>query len=105
MKRPEKQSVQTPNQVPSQLGQFGKCASLVEHLAHDAWDDGQVRQRSTITLFIEDGLFKLCLNDREAESSLFVTADSFDECIKKLEKKLNGSEAPDWRPWKKKKGR
>lgn len=75
---------------------------LVEFLSDDQWDDGTSRTPGSLTLFIEDGIWKACLNDRDASASMYVTGDNAVACMKSLETRLNGGTAADWRAWKKK---
>ena len=102
MKKPEGLPAGGPSPLPADLCIMLKCPSLVEHLSAEQWDDGTPRERSTLTVFIEEGQFKLCLNDRNQGSSLFVASQSLREAVKALEKRLDGSQAADWRPWKRK---
>jgi len=72
---------------------------LTEHLADTTWDDGSTRVPSTITLFLEDGLVKLALNDRDSERSLYRSGETLQEALRAIEKALSSSGA-DWRAWK-----
>lgn len=38
--------------------------TLVEYITLDKWDDGSPRVRSTVNVFFEGSIWKLCLNDR-----------------------------------------
>ncbi len=75
---------------------------LVEHMTCDAYDDGTRRTRSTVTLLVEDGNVKACLNDREMERSLFRAAGEFLSALEALEKALAEGDESEWRPWNKK---
>lgn len=97
-----------PTAGKGKTGQAGSCPdaklmkaypTLVEYLVTVKWDDGSARERSTVTLFIEDGSVKLALNDRDLSRSLYVTADSLDEALGALEEALKDDSA-DWRAWK-----
>lgn len=80
--------------------------NLVAFLCDDTWDDGGTRTPGSLTFYIEDGVWKACLNDRDASASLYVTGDNAVACMKSLESRLNGATTADWRSWKKKgKGR
>jgi hypothetical protein len=72
---------------------------LAAHLSDLAWDDGQVREPSAITVRAEGTRFNVALNDRDAKASLYVTADTLDEALEALEAALKRPGA-DWRPWK-----
>lgn len=79
---------------------------LIQFLNDDTWDDGGTRTPGSMTLFIEDGIWKACLNDRDAQASLYVTGDNVNACLKSIEGRLSGASQADWRVWKKKgKGR
>lgn len=91
------------NPVAQDAKTWERFPNVYDHLGHVFWDDGKARTVSTLTVFFEDGLMKVALNDREAECSLFVTGKGFEECLRSLEKRLSGEQAPDWRPWGKRK--
>jgi len=78
---------------------------LVEHMTCDAYEDGTKRQRSTVTLFVEDGNVKACLNDRECERSLFRSAGEFLSALEAIEKALKEGDESEWRPWNKKRSK
>lgn len=75
-----------------------KYPSLMEHMTDEQWDDGSARKPSTFTVFIEQGLFKVALNDKSLERSLYMSGDSLAECLASIEKALK-ADAGDWRPW------
>lgn len=79
---------------------FAKKFPLVlEHLTHAEWEDGGARETSTLTIFVEEGLVKIGLNDRDAQRTLYRSADTLEGAIAAVEKALAGPGA-DWRPWK-----
>jgi hypothetical protein len=58
-----------------------------------------------LTLYLEDGVFKAALNDKEADASVFRTGDALQKVLEALEKAL-ANDTADWRAWgKKKKGK
>lgn len=73
--------------------------TLVEYLSCSAWDDGSERERSTLSVFIEEGRVKVCLNDREFERSLYASGDTLAGVLAALEKAL-AADACEWRMWK-----
>lgn len=75
---------------------------VYEFLTETKWEDGGAREVGTLTLFIESGVWKACLNDRDSECSMYVTGETTLACMKALEARLDGSQQPDWRQWKKK---
>lgn len=72
--------------------------TIMEYLTEVTWEDGTARESSTVTTFIEDGLFKCALNDRDGHRSLYVTGDTFKKAMEALEKAVSGT-AADWRAW------
>lgn len=76
---------------------------LSEHLTHVLWADGSPRQPSTLTMFVEDGTIKLCLNDREGSCSLFRSSGSLGGALAGLEGALSAGGKADWKPWRKRK--
>jgi len=76
--------------------------TLIQFLNDDTWDDGGTRTPGSLTLFIEDGCWKACLNDRDSQASLYVTGDNVGACMKSLEARLAGTANAEWRSWKKK---
>lgn len=79
-------------------GLLVKCPILVEYLSAGAYEDGTVRQTSTITVFVEGRGVKLALNDRDMRRGLYVTGDTLEDALKALEKHV-GLDRPDWRRW------
>jgi hypothetical protein len=73
-----------------------KHPTLLEMLSATTYEAGEARQPATLTVFIEDGFVKLCLNDRDCERTGWVAAETLEEASKVLESKLvnNGVE---WR--------
>lgn len=70
--------------------------ALWEYLTVGKWEDGTPRQRSTITFFYEDGLWKACLNDRDGSRSLFVSCPIWNDVLRALERASTDPAAP-WR--------
>lgn len=59
-------------------------------------DDGTARTPATLLLLAEDGVFKVCLNDRQEAASTWASAPSVDEAMEALEGLLATGEAV-WR--------
>lgn len=72
------------------------CPALWEYLTATAWPEGGERETATVLIFVEDGTFKGCLNDRANSRSGWASADSFTGLLDALEGKLQTSEM-DWR--------
>lgn len=70
--------------------------TLWEYLSSAKWDDGSVRETSTLMLLVDEGRLKGCLNDRALERSCWVAADSLMGLLESLEAALE-SGGTDWR--------
>jgi len=70
--------------------------TLWSYLADATWSDGSARSTSTLTLFVEDGLVKLCLNDRELKRTCWSTGGTLEASAEALESRLAADNA-DWR--------
>lgn len=78
--------------------------SVVEYITTDTWEDGSSRETSTVTAFSDDGVVKLCLNDRDRERTCWVSGRTLLEALIRLEEALR-SGVVDWRRAGKPKGR
>jgi len=65
-------------------------------LTSEVGDDGAARVPSTLTVFVEDGLWKAVLHERQVQLNLFMTAKGFYELLAGLEARLASGEA-EWR--------
>lgn len=70
--------------------------TLLEYLTAVRYDDGAVRQTSTLLLFIDAGALKCCINDRDNNRSAFVTATDIMGILFNLEDGL-ANNTLDWR--------
>lgn len=70
--------------------------TLLAYLQEDAWPDGQVRQRSTLVCFCEDGMLKACLSDKDTQMTLWASSRTFWGLIEALEARLT-EDVPEWR--------
>lgn len=57
---------------------------------------GQPRERSSLTVFVEEGAFKLCLSERTKNCSCWATGPTFLDALEALEKRVT-SATPEWR--------
>lgn len=73
---------------------------LSEFLGSTIYPDGTDREQGTVSLFVSDGKWKACANDRDQQESLYVSADGLVKVLEALEKALHKEDA-DWRAWKK----
>ncbi len=69
---------------------------LWEHLTATSYEDGGNRQPSSLLLFVEDGKCKLCLNDRDASRTGWITGATVEEALIAMELAL-GAGRMDWR--------
>lgn len=69
---------------------------LVEFLSESRYADGSPRVLPTLTLFVEPGLLKACLNDRDQSMVAFVTGSSLLGLLEALETGLE-ADSLDWR--------
>lgn len=76
--------------------------AVVDYLVSSKYDDGSPRNRSSVSLFVEDNCVKLSLNDKDTRRTLYVASQSVDEAFKVLEAALC-VDNPPWRAWKGKK--
>jgi len=67
-----------------------------EHLTATAYEDGGARVTSTLLIFVDNGVLKLCLNDRDNGRSAFFTATDLMSAIHAMESALRENTV-DWR--------
>lgn len=72
------------------------CPVLLEYLVQDKWDDGKPRVTSTLSVFFEDGLFKLWLNDRDLERSVCMGGATLLQALASLDRRLEAGTV-EWR--------
>ena len=58
---------------------------LLAHLTDPTWDDGEARTVSTLLLFTENGRWKVCLKDRNANASLWASGEALSEAMAAIE--------------------
>lgn len=75
---------------------FSGMEALYEYLTCAEWEDGSLRESSTLLCFVEDGRWKVCLNDRAASRSCWASGDSLLGALASLDAAL-ASGAPEWR--------
>ena len=71
--------------------------TLWEYLSGDTWDDGSARATSTMLAFVEDGMVKLCVNDRALQRKAWMTGRSPEAALAALEAALAAGNI-EWRP-------
>lgn len=67
-----------------------------EYMVETAWDDGKPRRTSTLTVFCEDGVVKVCLSDRELDKTTWASGTSLADCLAAMEAKMQAGET-EWR--------
>lgn len=70
--------------------------ALWEHLSECVWESGQPRVTSTLMVFVEDGLVKLCLHDRASARSSWVSGKTLSGALGVLETQLE-QHSVEWR--------
>jgi len=73
------------------------CPALFEFLTCSKNDDGSERKTSTMTVFYDQGSFKVFLNDRDSQMSLCVTSPTLSGLWDALDDAIT-SDDPGWRP-------
>lgn len=70
--------------------------ALWEYLTLAVWDDGGPREPATLLLFVGEGRWKACLNDKANDRTGWRSAESFAGLLEGLEAGLAGG-GMDWR--------
>lgn len=70
--------------------------ALSEFMTAPSYPDGSAREKATVSVFFEDGMFKACLNERDRGLVLFVSEAKFGCLFEALELLLQGEHVP-WR--------
>lgn len=71
-------------------------ASVLDFLSTKSWPDGSVRVTGTITLSMENSLWKACVKCRDSGGVAFVSAETPDGLLKALDKGLEANNL-EWR--------
>jgi len=74
----------------------GEYETLHDWMTCLADDRGVRRQTSSLTIFVEDGSWKGCLTDKDANKCLFITAPTLYGVLMKMDEALVSGNA-DWR--------
>lgn len=85
--------------IDSEVALCGLSSSypgLWEHLTETAWPSGKSRMTSTLLIFVEEGLVKLCLNDRSATRTAWVSGRTLTEALEHLNSGIEG-DSLEWR--------
>jgi len=71
--------------------------ALWEYLTLEEYPDGTPRDRSMLCAFVENGSFKACLQDRDAQMSLWASGPSLEAVLEALEAKCASGDESEWR--------
>lgn len=86
----------SPAPLAALSGAFSVTPAVVEYLTAVCYPDGSNRERSTISVFIEDGVVKVCLSDRDQARTLWRSGVSVEDALMALESCVVDGTA-DWR--------
>jgi len=70
--------------------------ALWEHLSETSWGSGKTRVTSTLMVFVEEGLVKLCLHDRALGRSCWLSGPTLTKVLVSLDLALQG-DTVEWR--------
>lgn len=82
--------------VPEDAAVQGMFPSLWEYLTAVKYGDGDARVPSTLLIFAEDGMFKVCLNDRDSSAASWSSGSDILGAVASLEGRLASGTA-EWR--------
>jgi hypothetical protein len=82
---------------------LAETPELLGHLTEATWEDGGERELSTLTVFRQDGSWKVWLNDRACDRFSCVSGDTIEQALASLEDRLQTG-TMDWRTSKDRKG-
>jgi len=71
---------------------------LLSYLMDERYEDGSPREKSALSVFVEDGRLKVALNDKDCRRSLYVASDGLQGGLKAMESLLGTGKA-EWRAW------
>lgn len=71
--------------------------ALWEYLTTEEYPDGSPRERSMLCFFVENGVFKGALQDRDQQQSLWASSDALESLVEALEAKCAAGDASEWR--------
>lgn len=106
MRRPSA-AAGSPSEPPPGGELFSLAPLTLSYLSDCTWEDGTERELGTMTLFVKDGRWRICLNDRALDRVAYLTGDTPEDCVLSLEEQL-AADRVDWRrseggAWRKRK--
>lgn len=90
---------QRKDQAPQELADKafeGSHPHVFAFMAQTRWEDNTIRETGTLTVFVQDGTWKMAINDRDANRSAFIAAANWTQLLATLEEKLEDGTL-DWR--------
>jgi len=78
--------------------------ALYEFLTMSRWDEKTPRRLGTISVFWEDGSFKVWVNDKDGQRCSCVSSFALRDCLLKVEAKLT-DDSLEWRKARPEQGR
>lgn len=98
IKRPEASSSSGSGPGSVTEGMLPKKYPLVlEMLAETKYEDGGARQTSTLLVFVEGGMVKGCLNDRDQGQTAWAASPTLEGVLASFEARLAKGDV-EWRP-------
>lgn len=82
-----------PRRTPGQASEDAWMApfpGIWEMLTAGAFADGEARKGATLLLFVDEGVVKACLNDREQGMTAWASGAGLSDCLTALEEGLQG---------------
>lgn len=97
MKKPTRDASAASSSQSSRDIKFASSYPILwEWLTTERWEDGSPRKTSTLFMFADMGRWKVMFKDRDANTVVFVSGESLDDCFTALEVGLIDNSL-DWR--------
>lgn len=93
---PTSDAASEASKLPSDQGFKKRWPAVWEYLTATEYAPGQPRERSSLTLVVEDGCFKYYLSEKTKECGIDATGETQDKALDALEARIT-SAAPGWR--------
>jgi len=81
---------------PAVCGLSASLPGVWEMLSCSAYSDGSRRVLSTLLLFVDEGMVKVCLNDRDQGLTAWFSGETITSCLQGLEEAL-ARDSLQWR--------
>lgn len=89
LQEPSKNGTKELALTPLDAAAFGEAfPALFEFMSLARWESGKARILGSLTLFMEQGLVKCCVSDKDARLMAFVGASGLVEVLEEVEKQL-----------------